>query len=94
MFELRPLEKRPFLHAEHSISEEIQEISSFFTTQFPVLISQSGLESVNCFFKKAIQPRICVVKMEIDQGKKNLVSSKLLCSKDANLVVQIRSIVY
>jgi hypothetical protein len=31
-----------------------------------------------------------VVKMEIDEGKKNIISSKLLCSKDANLVVQIR----
>ena len=69
------------LDACRTFPEEIWEISSFFTTQFPVLTSQNDLESVNFFKEKAIQPRICVVKMEIDQGKKKLVSRKLLCSK-------------
>jgi len=78
-----------FLPAEHSL-KKLKKIYSFFTTQFPVLISQNDFESVNFFKEKAIQPRICVVKMEVDQGKKN---SKVLCSKDANLVVQIRSFV-
>ena len=51
MFELWPLENRLF-DACRTFPEEILEISSFFTTQFPVLTSQNDLESVNFFKKK------------------------------------------
>ena len=91
VFQLWPLENRLFC-LPNILCEEIEEMSSLFTTQFPVLISQHDLGSVNCL--KKIERRIFVVKKEIHQGKKYLVSSKLLCSKDANLVVQIRSFVW
>ena len=92
MFELWPLKNR-LISACRTFSEEIEENLILLYHTIPRTISQNDHESVNFFLKKAIQPRICVVKMEIDQGQKNIVSSKLLCSKDANLVVQIRSFV-
>jgi hypothetical protein len=92
VFELWLLENRLF-PACRTFPEEIEENLILLYHTIPRTNTSERSRISQLFQKKAIQPRICVVKMEIDQGQKNIVSIKLLCSKDANYVAQIRSFV-